>query len=263
MGKQNTSIPRVSIVMPAYNSERFIEGSIRSVMNQVFEAWELIVIDDGSRDNTAEIVSKLATEDERIRFLQNDFNRGASYTRNRAISLANSEWVAFLDSDDLWTNDKLEKQVALAEEHPDVMIFYTASSFINEDGEPYEYVMEAKEQITYKELLQKNLLSCSSVMVRSSIIREVKMPSDKMHEDYFAWLNILRIHKVAYGVNEPLLIYRLRNNSKSSNRIKSALMLYRTYRAVGYNFIHAGWLVFRYALYSIKKRTKIYNSKKG
>lgn len=251
---------KVSVVMPAYNAELFIEDSIRSVIRQTFQEWELIVIDDGSCDDTSRIVSELASTDERIKFYHNDRNSGASYTRNRAISLATGEWIAFLDSDDLWREDKLEKQVALSEEHPEAVIFYTASSFIKENGEPYEYVMEAMERISYDVLLRKNLLSCSSVMIRSSIMKDIKMPSDKMHEDYYAWLNVLKKHKYAYGVNEPLLIYRLRNNSKSSNRIKSAIMCYNTYRAVGYNMFVSAFLVFRYALYSVSKRYKIYST---
>lgn len=250
----------VSIVMPAYNAAKTIRASIESIQAQTVKEWELIVIDDGSKDDTAAILSELAAEDERIRFLQNEKNSGASYSRNRAVSLAEGEWIAFLDSDDLWRSDKLEKQLALAAERPDMVICYTASSFINDDGEPYDYVLEAVEQTTYKMLLRKNLLSCSSVMICTSVMKEIKMPNDKMHEDYYVWLMVVRSCGVAYGINEPLLIYRLCANSKSSNRLKSAKMLYNSYRAVGYNPIMAGFFVFRYTFHSVSKRRNIHGS---
>jgi len=250
----------VSIVMPAYNAAKTIRASVESIQAQTVTDWELVVIDDGSKDDTAAILSELAAGDSRIRFLQNEKNSGASFTRNRAVELAQGEWIAFLDSDDMWKPDKLEKQLRLADEHPDMVICYTASSFINDDGEPYGYVMQAVEKMTYKMLLKRNLLSCSSVMIRASVMKGVKMPSDKMHEDYYVWLTVVRKCGVAYGINEPLLIYRLCANSKSSNRIKSAKMLFNAYRAVGYNPIAAAWLTFRYTFHSVSKRRNIYKS---
>ena len=250
----------VSIVMPAYNAGKTIRKSVESVMAQTFSDWELIVIDDGSCDDTAKILSELASSDNRICFLQNEKNCGASYTRNRAISLARGEWIAFLDSDDLWTSEKLDKQLRLADEHPDMVICYTASSFIDDDGNPYAYVMAAEERVTYKTLLRRNLLSCSSVMIRASVMKSIQMPNDKMHEDYFVWLTVVREYGVAYGINEPLLIYRLCSNSKSSNRIKSAKMLFNAYRAVNYGIVTSTLFTFRYMFHSVRKRRKIYSS---
>ena len=252
--------PKVSIVMPAYNCEAFVEDSIRSIIDQTFDDWRLIVINDGSTDKTAEIISRLAASEPRIVFIENESNMGVSYTRNRAISLADGEWIAFLDSDDLWREDKLEKQLALLSTHKDAVISYTASAFITEDGVPYEYVMRAPMIVDYKMLMSKNLLSCSSVIVKTSVMKQIKMPNDKMHEDYYTWLKILSDNRVAYGVDEGLLIYRLRTNSKSSSRIKSAKMLFNTYRAVGYNVLSSAYYVFKYFFYSISKRRKIYSS---
>ncbi len=250
----------VSIVMPAYNAENTIRDAIQSVMAQTIADWELIVVDDGSKDNTVAIVSALAEKDSRIRFLQNEKNRGASATRNYAVSLAKGEWIAFLDSDDLWQSEKLERQLALSKEYPDMVICYTASSFIDSEGNSFGYVMKAQEKITYRTLLRKNLLSCSSVMVKADVMKKIKMPDDRMHEDYYVWLNILREHKVAHGINEPLLIYRLCKNSKSSNRITSAKMLFNTYRAVGYGRLVSGIMMFIYSFHSITKRMSISRS---
>ena len=250
----------VSIVMPAYNAAKTIRDSIQSVISQTFTDWELIIVDDGSKDNTADIVLEIAKDDSRIHFLHNLKNSGASHTRNYAISLAKGEWIAFLDSDDMWKPEKLEKQLAKAERNPDMVICYTASSFIDDNGNPYGYVMKAQEKITYKTLLRKNLLSCSSVMVKADVMKKIKMPGDKMHEDYFVWLKILKEYKVAHGINEPLLIYRLCKNSKSSNRITSAKMLFNTYRAVGYGRLVSGIMMFIYSFHSITKRMSISRS---
>lgn len=248
----------VSIVMPAYNAAKTIRESIESILAQTVDDWELIVIDDGSTDCTPQILTEFAAMDNRVVFLQNEKNSGASFTRNRAVSLAKGEWIAFLDSDDIWRKDKLAKQLALARLHPDMVVCYTASSFINDEGQPYGYVMPVVEKLTYKQLLRKNLMSCSSVMIRAQIMKTIEMPNDKMHEDYFVWLNVVRSCGIAYGINEPLLIYRLCANSKSSNRVKSAKMLFNSYRAVGYNFAVSGFFVFRYMFYSIFKRIRIH-----
>lgn len=249
----------VSIVMPAYNAAQTIQDSIESVFAQTVSDWELIVIDDGSKDDTAAILTTLAAKDKRIRFLKNEKNRGASFTRNRAVALAEGEWIAFLDSDDLWKPEKLEKQLALVQECPNMVVCYTASSFIDDAGRSYGYVMPAIERLNYKTLLRKNLMSCSSVMIRASVMKGIKMPDDKMHEDYFVWLTVLREYGVAYGINEPLLIYRMCAHSKSSNRLKSAKMLFNSYRAVGYTPVAAVFFVFRYMFHSVSKRANIRN----
>ena len=253
----------VSVIMPAYNAERYVGAAISSVINQAFRDWELLVVDDCSTDTTAEIAQRFAAEDSRVTVLQNEKNMGVTASRNRAIAQAESEWIAFLDSDDLWREDKLEKQMDLVQTNKDAILTYTASAFMDENGNPYGYVMEAQPKITYRELLCKNLLSCSSVMVRRDWILRYPMSGDGMHEDYASWLQMLRELPCAYGVNEPLLIYRLSKTSKSGSRVKSAKMIYRTYRFVGYNPLTALYFTFRYLPYSVSKRRKIYQSAIG
>lgn len=250
-------MPVVSVIMPAYNAEAFIEDAINSVLKQTYTDFELIVINDCSTDATADIVSRIAATDGRTRFFNNEKNSGVSFTRNFGISKADGEWIAFLDSDDMWREEKLQKQIDLLAAHPDAAIAFTASSFIDYSGKPYNYIMAAEPEMTYKMLLKRNLLSCSSIMVKKDVICRIGMASDKMHEDYSAWLTILRETKCAYGVNEPLLIYRLSQNSKSSNRLKSAKMIYHSYKYVGYNPVSAMILTFRYTFYSVSKRHKI------
>ncbi len=254
-------MPLVSVIMPAYNAEKYVEASIRSVLAQTCSDFELLVVDDCSKDGTAKIIESLAAEDSRIVFLRNPRNSGVAATRNYAVSQAKGAWVAFLDSDDLWREDKLAKQLALLSAHPDCVLSYTASSFIDQDGKPYFYVMEVPPSVTYRELLRRNLLSCSSVMVKTDVIRRYPMGHDGMHEDYSTWLQILRETPCARGVNEPLLTYRLSPNSKSGSRVKSAKMLYGSYRYVGYGPVASACFVFRYFFYSVSKRRRIYAAK--
>lgn len=246
--------PTVSVVMPAYNTSKYISAAIESVLLQTFTDFELIVIDDCSKDDTYQIVKSYADKDRRIILLRNLQNSGVSATRNYGIEKALGKWIAFLDSDDMWRSDKLEKQLELLDKNSDAIICYTASAFIDSDGNPYNYVMPAESKMTYRMLLKKNLLSCSSVVVRRDVISRVKMADDRMHEDYSAWLIILRETPYAYGINEPLLIYRLSTSSKSSNRLKSAKMLYHSYRYVGYNPVKSGFLLLCYSAHSISKR---------
>ena len=253
-------MPRVSVIMPAYNSEKTISEAISSVLGQTFADFELIIVNDCSTDGTIEIINGFAESDPRIIVINNDENSGVSYSRNAAIAAARGEWIAFLDSDDMWREDKLASQLRLMENNPESDICYTASAFVDADGKPYGYILTAQERTYHSTLIRKNLLSCSSVMIRASVMKGIKMPSDKMHEDYFTWLTVLKNGGYACGINEPMLIYRLSENSKSSSRIKSAKMLYRTYRAVGYSMFTATLYVAGYFKHSVTKRYKIRTS---
>ena len=252
-------MPKVSVIMPAYNAEKTVAQAINSVTRQTFGDFELIVVDDCSKDSTVAVIEDLAKNDGRIVLLKNKENSGVSKTRNYGVSMAKGELIAFLDSDDMWREDKLEKQLEIFEKNTEAVISYTASSFIDNDGNPYNYVMQAEEKTDYKTLLKKNLLSCSSVMIKTEVMKGIEMPNDSMHEDYYVWLTVLKNTDFAYGVNEPLLIYRISANSKSSNRLKSARMLYNAYRAVGYDPVTSAIFTLRYSWHSITKRRNIYS----
>lgn len=251
---------KISIVMPAYNCSKYIEAAVRSALRQTWTDFELIVIDDCSEDATPEIAARLAAEDDRILLLRNERNSGVSASRNTGTARARGEWIAFLDSDDLWREDKLEKQAALIQKHPDAVLCYTASAFMDECGHKSTYILEAEDRTTYQGLLRRNLLSCSSVMVRRDMMLRHPMGGDRMHEDYAAWLLILREAQYAYGLNEPLLTYRISRLSKSSGRLRSARMLLASYRYVGYSLFTSAVLTFRYMFHSISKRRKIMRS---
>ena len=240
----------ITIIMPAYNCDKYIADAVRSVKEQTFKDWELYIIDDCSTDNTKAVAESLAADDKRIKVLRNDWNSGVSKTRNKGIKIADSDYIAFLDSDDAWEPDKLEKQVRLAVGNPQAGLIFTGSGFMNEDGERLEYILHVPERISRKELLKQNVISCSSVLVKKELITKHLMPETGiMHEDFASWLGILKDEKFAYGIDEPLLIYRISSSSKSGNKIKAAGMNWRTYRHAGLNIFQSvyymGWYIVR------------------
>lgn len=247
---------KVSIVMPAYNAEKTIASAIQSVISQTYKSWELLVVDDASADATGQIVCTLAENEPRIRLITNEKNMGISASRNTGIRQAQGQWVAFLDSDDGWGKDKLQKQLNFIAE-TGASIAYTGTSYVNEDGQLSRYVLHAKAKTSYRNLLKANLMSCSSVMVLRELMLRYPFPAGFMHEDYVVWLQILKEVGYAYGLDEPLLQYRLSPASKSGNRIKSAKMIFYSYGKVGYSGFLALLLTLRYAAHSISKRGKI------
>ncbi len=242
----------VSIIMAAYNAERTIESAIHSIQTQSYSNWELLVINDCSKDDTPFIVSKLSESDPRIRLLNNESNSGVSITRKKGMENAKGSWIAVLDSDDMWAPEKLEKQIDLAHRMGAELIF-TGSGFIHNDGKPIDWQLHVPERLAYKELLKQNLVSNSSVLVKKDLYQQFYAVGDEMHEDFAIWLGITKTGRDAYGIDEPLLIYRLANASKSSNKFKSAKMNWNTYRYVGLNPVAASYYMCWYTVKGLLK----------
>ncbi|MBQ6214577.1 MAG: glycosyltransferase family 2 protein [Oscillospiraceae bacterium] len=240
----------ISIIMAAYNAEKTISQAIDSVLQQTYSEFELIVINDCSTDRTADIVK--AYSDSRIRFIENKENQGVSKTRHAGALAAKGDWIAILDSDDMWTADKLEKQVLL-QEKTKAELLYTGSSFIKADGTPIDWVMRVPEVLDYKNLLKQNLLSNSSSLVKKELFLNNETIDDGLHEDFACWLKILKTGIKAYGVDEPLLIYRLTSTSKSGNKFRAAKMNWNTYQAIGLNPVVAVYYMCCYIRNGLKK----------
>lgn len=216
--------------MAAHNAEKTIAMAIQSVVDQTYKNWELLIINDCSTDGTVQVVKSFS--DSRIRLINNASNYGVSKTRKTGLDSAKGEWIAILDSDDAWIPDKLEKQMSLASA-TDAKLVFTGSAFMDAEGKPIDWVLHVPKTIKYKELLKQNLVSNSSVLVKTDLYRAHYAIGDGMHEDFAIWLRITRCGHLAYGINEPLLIYRLSSSSKSSNKLKAAKMNWNTYRFVG------------------------------
>jgi len=241
--------------MPAYNAALTIGQSIESVLQQTYQNWELVIINDASADDTKKIASEYACKDKRIRVFSNEKNRGVAATRNIGIHHAQGNLLGFLDSDDLWHKTKLEKQVRLMKDNGSIISF-TGTSYITKAGRKSKYILLAKKALSHKELLHSNTMSCSSVMVRRSDM--IPFPQGYMHEDYAVWLQIVKKAGQAHGLGEPLLIYRMGEATKSSNRIRSARMIVGVYRYVGYGRVASFLLMLRYGWHSLSKRWLIW-----
>lgn len=251
----------ISIIMPAYNAERTLSQSISSVMNQTWPDWELIIVDDCSNDHTADIILKYERSDSRIRHIKNAKNSGAACSRNYGVAQARGSWIAFLDSDDCWEPEKLALQLEFAQQMQ-ARFTFTGSAFMDESGCRLSHQLTVPDQITFRQLLKQNVISCSSVMIRRDLILQYPMGSDRMHEDFAVWLQILREnHMKAYGLNRPLLIYRLSPSSKSGNKLKAARMTFRVYRHIGLPYPAAFYYWCWYTIRSLRKYRNIKRSK--
>ncbi|QSB49341.1 glycosyltransferase family 2 protein [Parageobacillus toebii] len=243
----------VSIVTPTYNAERFIKSAIQSVQLQTYSNWEMIIVDDCSQDNTVEIIKNEAEKDKRIKLIQLSKNSGAAVARNTAIQNARGKYIAFLDSDDLWYPEKLEKQVAFMQEN-DIAFSFTSYRIINEDGTETDKIINVPKEIDYKGLLKNTIIGCLTVMLDVSKLGLVQMPNIRTRQDTALWLSILKKGYKAYGIQEPLAKYRKVKGSISSNKLKMAKQNWIMYRDLeNLNVIYASWCFVNYAWNALKK----------
>lgn len=249
----------ISIIMAAYNAEKTIEQAINSVLSQTYTNFELLVVNDCSTDRTAELVKSIAAKDSRVRLISNVKNSGVSYTRKHGLEEAKGDWIAILDSDDAWEPEKLEKQIVL-QRRTNADLLFTGSAFMDSEGHPIDWCLHAPKEVTYRQLLKQNVLSNSSALVRKELYAKYYAIGDGMHEDFAIWLSILKEGKKAYGVDEPLLIYRIAKSSKSGNKVKAARMNWNTYRYVGLNLMEAIYYECWYIFNGIRKYRNLRNN---
>ena len=245
-------MPLVSVIIPVYKAEDFIRKCVGSVTAQTLKDIEIICVDDGSPDNSLEILKELAAEDSRVKVISQP-NGGAGAARNNGLRHATGEYLSFLDADDYWEPQKLRKQITLLEKN-DYVLCATGRELILPDGSSTGRVISVPETITYRDLLKHNCINCSSVVIRTEVAREFPMHhAQDSHEDYIMWLEVLREHGDACAVNEPLLKYRLTNTGKSGNKFQSAWMTFKVYRYMGFGWFQSLLLFARYACYGLWK----------
>ena len=252
----------ISIIMAAYNAEKTIEQAINSVLSQTYTNFELLVVNDCSTDRTAELVKSIAAKDSRVRLISNVKNNGVSYTRKHGLEEAKGSWIAILDSDDAWAPEKLEKQIDF-QRRTNADLLFTGSAFMDSEGQSIGWYLHAPAEVTYRQLLKQNVLSNSSALVRKELYAKHYAVGDDMHENFAIWLSILKEGKKAYGVDEPLLIYRIAKSSKSGNKVKAAKMNWNTYRYVGLNPIEAAYYEGWYMIKNVIKYTNLKISGRG
>ena len=215
----------VSIIMPAYNCVDYIAESIRSVQNQSYRNWELIVADDNSTDGTVDTVRSMAADDNRIHLLETDINLGPAAARNRAINSAQGDYIAFLDSDDIWFPDKLSRQISFMEQ-TGYDFTYTAYEKMNERSEKMGIVVSAPKSVNYSSMLYRgDPIGNLTVVYDATKLGKFYVPDIKKRNDFALWLKMMHDCKRAYGLNEVLASYRVRAGSISSTR-KSELLKY-------------------------------------
>lgn len=245
----------VSIITPTYNSQRFIESTIKSVQKQTYQYWEMIIIDDGSTDGSINIIRSFVENDDRIKLIILHSNNGPAIARNKGIQLACGRYIAFLDSDDLWYPNKLKKQIEFMNNNN---YYFTFTSFtrINEDGELLtDKLIYAPKVVTYYDLLKTDYIGCLTAMYDLSKLGKVYMPDIIKGQDYCCWLKILKTGINAYFLNEQYASYRVRRNSISSNKIIAVHHQWKIYRKIEkLSFYSSISYLFWYIYFGIWKR---------
>jgi len=205
----------VSIITPTYNCGSFIAETIRSVQSQSYFDWEMLIIDDCSTDNTAEIVADLADKDSRIKYHCLEKNSGAAIARNTALRMAEGRWIAFLDSDDLWQPDKLEKQINFMEKNG-YAFSHTEWEYIDENSKPMNRFVSAPSHIGKLGMYMYCWPGCLTVMYDSNAVGLIQIEDIKKNNDYAIWLKVIK-KADCYLLKENLGKYRIRRGSISNH----------------------------------------------
>ena len=215
---------KVSIIIPNYNCENYLGETIDSVLAQTYEDWELLIVDDCSTDNSVEVIQSYCEKDERIKLFVNEKNSGAAASRNRAMREATGKWIAFLDSDDLWLPEKLEKQLSFMTENG-YRFSYTAYEHVDDKTEPMNIVVTGPKAVTKRKMFRYCYPGCLTVIYDCSDVGVIQIPDEIANgeNDYAIWLKVAK-HYTCYFLNEILSQYRVRGNSLSHKSKKTELM---------------------------------------
>lgn len=217
---RKTTNELVSVIMPNFNGERFIQSAINSVINQTYSNWELLIVDDNSDDRSVEIINSFTNYEKRIVLFCLETNKGSSFARNFAIRKAKGRYIAFLDSDDIWIQSKLRTQLEILSKN-ECALTYSSYNIINDRNTQIGQV-RIKENLSYNDMLLKNHIGCLTAVYDTKKVGKMYMEENlKSHEDWLLWLKILENH-CAFGADEFLASYRVVNNSLSSRKLKQA-----------------------------------------
>lgn len=226
--------PLVSIITASFNSQEVIGETYESILKQSYTNWEWLVTDDCSIDDTFYFLKKIALKDKRVKIFRNLVNSGAAMSRNNSLNNINGEFVAFIDSDDLWLDDKLSNQIEFMNKN-DIDFSFTPYELINKDGIKVGKKVDiySPSLVKYNDMLKKSAtLGCSTVILRVSAINDLTMPLIRTGQDYALWLKILKSGVNAHKYNSVMTQYRILPNSISRNKFKKALRQWSIYRSI-------------------------------
>ena len=245
-------VPAVSVIMPVYNSEKFLEESADSVLSQQFDSLELLLIDDYSKDTSRDIIRKLAAKDQRVKPLFLQSNAGSAGARNAGIEQASGRFIAFLDSDDIWLPEKLEQQLQFMKE-PGVAVSFTAYRKMDSSGKLMG-IVQVPEKVNYHNLLKTNSIGMLTAVFDREMVGSRQLPEIRLQHDYALWLQILRDGHVARGLNQVLALHRIHGSSISRNKRNVARYQWQVYRELeGLGRIKSAWYFAHYAVYGLLK----------
>lgn len=236
----------VSIITPTYNAEKFITETLKSVQNQTYQNWEMILVDDASTDETVKIISAFAEKDSRIKLFKLEKNSGNGFARNIALEKAIGKYIAYLDADDLWFPNKLEKQIQFLK---DDNLHFTFSFYdcIDEEGNSLKRRVEAPTNLTYDELFFCNYVGNLTAIYDADYFGKIVIEATQKRQDWRLWLTILKQIQVTKPVPEPLAFYRIRKDSISSSKFKLIKHNFGVYREFhGFNFVFSVLLMVRF-----------------
>lgn len=246
--------PLVSIIMPCYNAERYVAQSIESVIAQTYQNWELLITDDCSTDNSTEIIERYCAKDNRINLLKSDKHQGIAETRNLSINRAKGRFVAFLDSDDVWINYKIEKQIGYMKSN-NYGFTFTSYEIIDIHGVAKDKIVHASNIMDYWSYMRNTIICCSSVILDKEKTGDFSTPIIETSQDMSLWLSILKKDFKAYPIDEILLKYRISPNSASHNKIKASMDVWRVFRNIEkLSFLNSLINFICYAYNAVKKR---------
>ncbi|MBQ6786527.1 MAG: glycosyltransferase family 2 protein [Lachnospiraceae bacterium] len=245
----------ISIVVPVYQVEQFIAETIESVQKQSYQNWELILVDDCSKDESCTIIERMAAEDSRICLIRQEANQGAAAARNCGVRHAKGRFLCFLDSDDLWEPEKLSEELAFIQEKQIGFVF-TGYEFADEHGNGLGKIVRVPEEITYSEALKNTTIFTSTVMFDRRHIKDedIFMPTIAS-EDTATWWHLLKTYGKAYGLDKNLVKYRRSANTLSSNKLEAIRRIWRLYRKQEkLNVFYSMYCMFFWALRAVLRR---------
>lgn len=221
--------PLVSIITPVYNAKKYIVETIESVIQQTYNNWEMLVIDDCSVDGTASILLEYTTKNPRVKYIKTDKNSGVAVARNLGLSQALGKYIAFLDSDDCWMPEKLERQLEFMQSR-DIAFSFTSYQLMDENSCALHRYVHSKPAMKYQEIIRNTLIGCLTVMIDVEKVGIFQMPRIAHTEDTMTWIIVLKRGYIAYGLPDVLSLYRVTSNSMTSQKHKMVKLQWSTYR---------------------------------